>query len=133
MALDGRESKIVVTEYPFGGSVLRYTTAEVATWATFDEVDHIVLYAKNQVVEAVVPTNATSATSSASTISARVANGTAIITGTAPAAGLAVVKFGKTSVWIADKSWLAPRIWAPRVGSGTSGNGRYELGPRTDA
>ncbi|KAG8731854.1 hypothetical protein FRC10_001402, partial [Ceratobasidium sp. 414] len=133
MALDGRESKIVVTEYPFGGSVLRYTTAEVATWATFDGADHIVLYAKNQAIEAVVPTNATSATSSASAISARVANGMAIITGTAPASGLAVVQFGKTSVWVADKTWLAPSIWAPRVGSGTSGNGRYELGPRTDA
>ncbi|KAG8687962.1 hypothetical protein FRC08_011692, partial [Ceratobasidium sp. 394] len=133
MALDGRESKIVVTEYPFGGSVLRYTTAEVATWATFDGIDHIVLYAKNQAIEAVVPTNATSITSSASTISARVVNGVAIITGTAPASGLAVVKFGKTAVWVVDKTWLAPRIWAPRVGGGTSGNGRYELGPRTDA
>ncbi|KAG9099011.1 hypothetical protein FS749_002359 [Ceratobasidium sp. UAMH 11750] len=134
MALDGRESKIVVTEYPFGrSSVLRYTTAEVATWATFDGADHIVLYAKSQAIEAVVPTNATSATSSASTISARVANGTAIITGTAPASGLAVVKFGKIAVWIADKTWLAPRIWAPRVGRGTSGNGQYDLGPRTDA
>ncbi|KAG9080887.1 hypothetical protein FRC06_006028, partial [Ceratobasidium sp. 370] len=133
MALDGRESKIVVTEYPFGGSVLRYTTAEVATWAIFDGEDHIVLYAKNQAIEAVVPTNATSITSSASSISARMADGTAIITGTAPGSGLAVVKFGKTAVWIADKTWLAPRIWAPRVGSGTTGNGRYELGPRTDA
>ncbi|KAG8685784.1 hypothetical protein FRC08_012917 [Ceratobasidium sp. 394] len=134
MALDGRESKIVVTEYPFGGSsVLRYTTAEVATWATFDGADHIVLYAKNQAIEAVIPTDATSATSSASTISARMANGAAIITGTAPASGLAVVKFGKVAVWIADKTWLAPRIWAPRVGRGTSGNGQYDLSPRTDA
>ncbi|KAG8734175.1 hypothetical protein FRC10_011921, partial [Ceratobasidium sp. 414] len=134
MALDGRESKIVVTEYPFGGSVLRYTTAEeVATWAIFDGTDHIVLYAKNQAIEAVLPTGATSATSSSSTISARVANGAVIITGTAPTSGLAVVKFGKTAVWIVDKTWLASRIWAPRVGSGTSGNGQYELGPRTDA
>ncbi|KAG8680861.1 hypothetical protein FRC08_015999 [Ceratobasidium sp. 394] len=30
MALDGRESKILVTEYPFGRSVLRYTTAEAS-------------------------------------------------------------------------------------------------------
>ncbi|KAG8796599.1 hypothetical protein FRC12_016586 [Ceratobasidium sp. 428] len=133
LSLDGRESKIVVTEYPFGKSVLRYTTAEVATWATFDGVDHIVLYAKNQTIQAVVPTTATTATSSSTSISARISNGTAVIAGPAPASGLALVKFGSTSVWIADKTWLAPKIWAPRVGSGTAGNGRYELGPRTDA
>ncbi|QRV78064.1 glycoside hydrolase family 35 protein [Ceratobasidium sp. AG-Ba] len=133
MSLDGRESKIVVTEYPFGASILRYSTAEVATWATFDGADHIVLYAKNQTIEAVVPTNATSAASSTSSVSVKISNGTAIITGTAPSSGLAQVKFGKSVVWLADKTWVAPRIWAPRVGSGTSGNGRYELGPRTDA
>ncbi|KAG9118469.1 hypothetical protein FRC07_007010 [Ceratobasidium sp. 392] len=133
MALAGRESKIIVTEYPFGGSVLRYATAEVATWATFDGIDHIILYAKGQTIEAMIPTNATSATSSTPSIIAGVENGTAIITGTPPASGLALVKFDKTAVWIADKTWLAPRIWAPRVGSGTDGNGRYELSPRTDA
>ncbi|KAG8729321.1 hypothetical protein FRC12_021064 [Ceratobasidium sp. 428] len=133
MALAGRESKIIVTEYPFGGGVLRYTTAEVATWATFDGIDHILLYARDQVIEAVVPTNATSITSSTSYVSASIENGTAIITGAPPASGLALVKFDRTAVWIADKTWLAPRIWAPRVGSGTNGNGRYELGPRTNA
>lgn len=47
-----------------------------------------------------------------------------------PPAGLAKVSFGKTAVWVADKAWLGPNIWAPRV-SGTSGNGNYDLSPST--
>lgn len=34
LALDGRESKIIVTEYPFGKSSLRYSTAEVRIYLT---------------------------------------------------------------------------------------------------
>ncbi|KDN33240.1 hypothetical protein RSAG8_13669, partial [Rhizoctonia solani AG-8 WAC10335] len=54
-------------------------------------------------------------------------NGTAIITGAS--SGLARVRVGSMSVWVADKAWLAPQIWAPRMGM--DGNGQYDLGPRT--
>lgn len=59
ITLAGRESKIIVTNYPFGSSTLIYSTAEVdeavscpvisidtllqvMTWATFDRVRHCI-------------------------------------------------------------------------------------------
>ncbi|CAE6538539.1 unnamed protein product [Rhizoctonia solani] len=130
VALNGRESKIIVSEYPFGSSVLGYTSAEVATWTTLDGADHIVLYTSNQTTTTALYTNSTSAKSSSSGITASISNGTALISGSPSSSGLSRVTVGKTSVWVADKTWLAPRIWQPRV-SGTSGNGRYDLSPRT--
>ncbi|KAG8722514.1 hypothetical protein FRC08_001028 [Ceratobasidium sp. 394] len=132
LALNGRESKIIVTEYPFGSSTLRYTTAEIATWLTLDGEDHIVLYASNQTTLTVLPTTSRAKptiTGVASSIIASISNGAATVSGTTPS-GLVRVTIGKTSVWLADKSWLAPRIWQPRV-SGTTGNGIYDLSPRT--
>ncbi|CAE6480078.1 unnamed protein product [Rhizoctonia solani] len=131
VALNGRESKIIVSEYPFGSSLLAYTSAEVATWTTLEGNDHVLLYTSNQTTTTALYTNSTSTptVSGSSPISASISNGTAIITGT-PFYGLTRVTVGKTSVWLADKAWLAPRIWQPRI-SGTSGNGRYDLSPRT--
>ncbi|CAE6472777.1 unnamed protein product [Rhizoctonia solani] len=130
VALNGRESKIIVSEYPFGNSVLGYTSAEVATWTTLDGADHIVLYTSNQTTTTALYTNTTSATSSSSSITASISNGAALISGSPSSSGLSRVMVGKANVWLADKTWLAPRIWQPRV-SGTSGNGRYDLSPRT--
>ncbi|KAJ1305575.1 hypothetical protein OPQ81_000575 [Rhizoctonia solani] len=130
VALNGRESKIIVSEYPFGSSVLGYTSAEVATWTTLDGADHIVLYTSNQNTTTALYTNSTSATSSSSSITASISNGTALISGSPSPLGLTRVMVGKANVWIADKTWLGAKIWQPRV-SGTSANGRYDLSPRT--
>ncbi|KAG9113373.1 hypothetical protein FRC07_007781, partial [Ceratobasidium sp. 392] len=132
LALNGRESKIIVTEYPFGSSTLRYSTAEIATWFTLDGEDHIVLYASNQTTHTVLPTTSRTKptiTGTSSSITAFLSNGVATISGTAPS-GLVRVTVGKTSVWLADKNWIAPRIWQPRV-NGTTGTGKYDLSPRT--
>ncbi|KAG9082935.1 hypothetical protein FRC06_004764, partial [Ceratobasidium sp. 370] len=125
LALNGRESKIFVTEYPFGGSTLRYTTAEVATWLTLDGEDHIVLYAANQTTHTVLPTPSRTKptiTGMTSSITASIASD--------DLRSRSLWPMGKTSVWLADKSWLSPRIWQPRV-SGTTGNSIYDLSPRT--
>ncbi|KAF8601278.1 glycoside hydrolase family 35 protein [Ceratobasidium sp. AG-I] len=129
-SLEGRESKILVGEYGFGKSVLRWTSAEVATWATIDGADHIILYAQNQTIQAVLPTTSkTISISGAPGISTKIVNGTATISGKPPV-GLTKVSFGRTAVWVSDKAWLAPKIWAPRV-SGNTGTGVYDLSPRT--
>ncbi|KAL1880615.1 hypothetical protein Daus18300_001226 [Diaporthe australafricana] len=46
VSLLGRQSRILVTDYTFGNHTLLYSSADVATWATFDEADAIVLYLK---------------------------------------------------------------------------------------
>ncbi|KAG9102571.1 hypothetical protein FRC06_001765 [Ceratobasidium sp. 370] len=54
MTLNGREAKIVPIDYVFGKLRTRmlYSTAEVMTWTTIDNVDYLVLYAgKNQTGE----------------------------------------------------------------------------------
>ncbi|CAE6453872.1 unnamed protein product [Rhizoctonia solani] len=132
VALDGRESKIIVSEYPFGSSLLAYTSAEVATWTTIDGQDHILLYTSNQTTATALYTNSTSTPtiSGSSSVTASITNGRAIISGAPSSTGLTRIMVGKTSVWLADKAWLSPSLWQPRV-SGNSGNGRYDLSPRT--
>ncbi|CAE6491515.1 unnamed protein product, partial [Rhizoctonia solani] len=132
LALNGRESKIIVSEYPFGKSLLRYSTGEIATWTTIDGEDHILLYSSNQTITTALYTTSTTkpTITGSNSIKTTSANNTVVVSGPAPASGLARVTIGQTSLWLVNKSWLAPRLWQPRV-SGTSGNGRYDLSPRT--
>ncbi|QRW20547.1 glycoside hydrolase family 35 protein [Rhizoctonia solani] len=126
------KSKIIVSEYPFGKSLLRYSTGEIATWTTIDGEDHILLYSSNQTITTALYTTSTTkpTITGSNSIKTTSANNTVVVSGPAPASGLARVTIGQTSLWLVNKSWLAPRLWQPRV-SGTSGNGRYDLSPRT--
>ncbi|KAJ7644336.1 glycoside hydrolase family 35 protein [Roridomyces roridus] len=47
LTFDGRESKILVTDYVFGQSdtSILYSTAEIMTWTTIDDTDYIIFYA----------------------------------------------------------------------------------------
>ncbi|KAF9048348.1 glycoside hydrolase family 35 protein [Hymenopellis radicata] len=47
LTFDGRQSKIIVTDYVFGISDTRilYSTAEIMTWTTIDDADYLILYA----------------------------------------------------------------------------------------
>lgn len=47
LTFNGRESKILVTDYAFGKSKtsILYSTAEIMTWTTIDNTDYIVFYA----------------------------------------------------------------------------------------
>lgn len=44
LTLNGRDSKVHVTDYPVGGSTLLYSTAEVFTWQSFDNKTVLVVY-----------------------------------------------------------------------------------------
>lgn len=44
LTLNGRDSKIHVTDYPVGDSTLLYSTAEVFTWQVFDDKTVLVVY-----------------------------------------------------------------------------------------
>ncbi|CUA69464.1 hypothetical protein RSOLAG22IIIB_08477 [Rhizoctonia solani] len=115
VTLDGRESKTIVSEYPFGTSVLAYSSAGVVTWTTLDGHDHIFLHASNSTTRTALYTRASTITASDPLFTATISNGTAFITGRAPSSGLVRVTAAAASVWIADKAWLAPRVWAPQV------------------
>ncbi|KAK7695246.1 hypothetical protein QCA50_002436 [Cerrena zonata] len=103
--LDGRESQIIVSEYPYGSHKLKYSTAEIFTWATIGDVDYLVLYAeKGHSIEAVVSGvgSSTPTVSGSTTISAKAGdNSTTVITGSP--SGISTVTIGKTVVLVADK------------------------------
>ena len=44
--LDGRQSKIVVTDYSLGSTILLYSTADIATYGIFGTTDVVVLYSE---------------------------------------------------------------------------------------
>ncbi|TCD69623.1 hypothetical protein EIP91_006848 [Steccherinum ochraceum] len=50
LTLDGRESKILVTDFVFGQSNTRvlYSTAEIMTWTTINNQDYIIIYAPSK-------------------------------------------------------------------------------------
>ncbi|KAF9016420.1 hypothetical protein BDZ89DRAFT_1045808 [Hymenopellis radicata] len=113
ITLAGRESKIIVTNYPFGSSVLSYTTAEVLTWTTFDGVDTIVLYAlEGQYVEVVFQGSGTPAVTPTSTLDIAESNGVFTISGSP--SGITVFTVDNTRIIVADKK-TAGSIWVYHI------------------
>ncbi|KAF7422991.1 hypothetical protein PC9H_011155 [Pleurotus ostreatus] len=131
IVLAGRESKILVTNYPFGSSVLHYSTAEVMTWATLDGVDIIVLYAlEGQHVEiaVVAPGKAKVTIAGSKSISATTTNGLVTLSGSA--SGISVATFNNKRIIVADKK-SASGFWAPRL-STSSADGVSHYAPTPD-
>ncbi|KAJ7209078.1 putative beta-galactosidase [Mycena haematopus] len=131
LTLAGRESKIIVTNYPFGSSKLEYATAEVLTWATFDKIDTIILYAlEGQYVEISVESapRAKISHSGSTTISAKTTGRTITVSGSP--SGLTVVTFANSRVIVGDKKTVSG-IFAPRLSVSGTGHSHYDLGPDT--
>ncbi|KAK7017720.1 putative beta-galactosidase A [Favolaschia claudopus] len=129
LVLAGRESKIIVTNYPFGESKLEYSTAEVLTWVTFDGVDTIVLYAlEGQYIEISVEgvSREKISHSGSNTISAKTTGKTVTIAGSP--SGLSIVTIGHTRLIIGDKKTVSG-FYAPRLSVSGTGHDHYELGP----
>ncbi|KAJ7757393.1 glycoside hydrolase family 35 protein [Mycena maculata] len=130
LTLAGRESKIIVTNYPFGSSKLEYSTAEVLTWATFDQTDTIVLYAlEGQYVEISVQAAPGSRIvhTGSTTIAAKATGKTVTLSGSP--SGLTVVTLGKTRLIVGDKK-TASGFWAPRLSTtALTGHVHYDLTP----
>ena len=147
ITLQGRESKILVTDYPFGKSVLKYSTAEVyllqsvhfsllvlpssdirkqvLTQTTIDSVDYIVLYAlKGQAIEAQLHSSVvkTPTVIGPNDIKARIQGKSVVINGNPN--GISVVKFGSVVVIVADKA-AAATFWQPRLSAS------YDVSPDT--
>ncbi|KAJ8507813.1 hypothetical protein ONZ45_g9854 [Pleurotus djamor] len=120
LVLAGRESKILVTNYPFGKSKLHYSTMEVMTWASFqgdapsEKVDTILLYAlEGQPIEvAVVASKRTARPRIVGSTSVSASQAKGIVTISGRASGVSVVSFDNKRIIIADKK-EASAFWAP--------------------
>ncbi|KAK7031085.1 hypothetical protein VNI00_013689 [Paramarasmius palmivorus] len=132
--LKGRESKILVTGYPFGASKAVYTTAEVLTWGTYTGVDTIVLYAlEGTPVEVAIASTSTDITSSGSdSITASAADGLVVLSGTISSDDTpAIFSFDSKKVIITSKKY-AGGFWVPRVlSSDASTFEEYDVSPET--
>ncbi|EPQ55007.1 hypothetical protein GLOTRDRAFT_111095 [Gloeophyllum trabeum ATCC 11539] len=125
ITLDGRESQILVSEYPFGSHTLKYSTAEIFTHTTIDGVDYLVLYAQaGHSIEAVMSGSGSPQVVGSDTIKAESSNGSVIITGTP--SGLSGVILDGAIVIIADKH-AALSFWNIRLPS--ANNTPYDAAP----
>ncbi|KAJ7175273.1 glycoside hydrolase superfamily [Mycena haematopus] len=113
LTLAGRESKIIVTNYPFGASKLEYATAEVLTWATFDKIDTIILAKISH---------------SGQPPSVRRRQQTITVSGSP--SGLTVGDLANSRVIVGDKKTVSG-IFAPRLSVSGTGHSHYDLGPDT--
>ncbi|KAI0765993.1 glycoside hydrolase family 35 protein [Irpex lacteus] len=130
ITIDGRESKILVTDYVFGTHQTRilYSTAEIFTWTTIDQTDYIILYAPTgQSVEATLtfPGAPTTNTDNAPGISVTTNSSSLTFNTVIESTSWIPVKVNNgvsTVLIVTDKntagSWHAPVI----PGSGTFGN-----------
>ncbi|KAJ7695959.1 glycoside hydrolase family 35 protein [Mycena rosella] len=122
LTFNGRESKILVTDYVFGtNNTILYSTAEIMTWTTIESTDYIIFYA---------PTGQTGETSflfdSAPTVNldglsgaSSFFNGTLVLSYTLNGSAFVPITLGTTSIVaiLLDKptanQWHAPIIPGP--------------------
>uniref|UniRef100_A0A8H7XSU3 Beta-galactosidase domain-containing protein n=1 Tax=Psilocybe cubensis TaxID=181762 RepID=A0A8H7XSU3_PSICU len=128
LTFNGRDSKIIVTDYVFGQNNFKmlYSTAEVMTWTTIGSTDVIILYAPSgQSGETAIQlTNPVLDLSSFPNISSKFSNGLLTLNYITGGSQLVQIQNGNTNlaVFIMDKAtantWHAPVL----TQSGTFGN-----------
>ncbi|KAF9465547.1 glycoside hydrolase family 35 protein [Collybia nuda] len=128
LTLAGRESKIIVTNYPFGSSRVQYSTAEVMTWATYDKIDILVVYAlAGQPAEIAVETaTPTTPVKFLGTSGFKAVAGTKAITISGSPSGFTIADLGSKRIIIVDKK-TAGSLWAPRLADVTTSHNHYDL------
>ncbi|KAK0470339.1 glycoside hydrolase family 35 protein [Desarmillaria tabescens] len=129
LTLAGRESKIIVTNYPFGSSTLIYSTAEVMTWATFDGVDTIIVYVlEGQYVEIALRASFARpkvTPKGSSSVSTKTSGN--IVTVSGSASGISVLTIDNIRLIIADKK-TAGGFWVTHFSLGY-GHDHYDVSP----
>ncbi|KAH6681709.1 putative beta-galactosidase C, partial [Halenospora varia] len=111
--LNGRQSKILVTDYTFGKQTLLYSSAEVLTYGIFNK-EVLVLYLQNgQVGQFALKTsgNSTHSTYGSSNVTATASSGLMTFTYT-QGAGQTVVEFNGILIYLLEQK-TAWRFWAP--------------------
>ncbi|KAJ3760155.1 glycoside hydrolase family 35 protein [Lentinula raphanica] len=121
ITFDGRESKILTTDYVFGANqtFILYSTVEIMTWSTIDATDYIILYAPpSQTGETVISfeTQPTVDLSNAPNVNATFSNGTLALQYLLEGSQFVTIENDKAKlvVMIMDKtvanSWHAPLL-----------------------
>ncbi|KAJ7645563.1 glycoside hydrolase family 35 protein [Mycena polygramma] len=124
LTFNGRESKILVTDYSFGNSktTILYSTAEIMAWTTIDDTDYIILYAPSgQTGETsfLFDSAPTVKLAGASGVTSAYSNGTLVLSYTLNGTTFVPITLGNTRIvaLLLDKQtanqWHAPVIAGP--------------------
>lgn len=134
ITIDGRESKIIVTDYTFGKSntSILYSTSEIMTWTTIDEADYIILYAPlGQTGETtfILPTQPQVSLNEATNISYDWSNGLLRLNYLLNGTNFVDIKFQLVSLRILILDKQTAGTWhAPVIGNGGDFSNYFSIG-----
>jgi hypothetical protein len=103
LTLNGRDSKVHVTDYDVGGTNLLYSTAEVFTWKKFTRKTILILYGgPGELHEAAIKSTSSPVTIEGSGVTAKYAGGTVTLQWTTTATRR-IVQLGTLYIYILGK------------------------------
>ncbi|CAK44945.1 CAZyme family GH35 [Aspergillus niger] len=115
--LQGRQSKVISTDYPLGHSTLLYVSTDIATYGTFGDTDVVVLYARSGQVVSFAFKNTTKLTFEeyGDSVNLTSSSGNRTITSYTytQGSGTSVVKFSNGAIFYLVETETAFRFWAP--------------------
>ncbi|KAF9526882.1 glycoside hydrolase family 35 protein [Crepidotus variabilis] len=105
LALNGKDSKIHVVDYAAGSTTVVYSSAEIATWATIDGKDVIILYGSaGELHETAIKSSSTpSVVSGSGTIKTKSLSG-GVLAIQYTTTGQTVVQVGNTLLYVLDRA-----------------------------
>ncbi|OBT46573.1 hypothetical protein VE00_01868 [Pseudogymnoascus sp. WSF 3629] len=119
LTLNGRDSKVHVTDYNVGGTTLLYSTAEVFTWKKFDSGKVLILYGgPEELHEASIVSTAKPAIVEGKGVTTKSIDGNVVLQWKT-SASRRIVKIGDLSVYILDRN-SAYNYWVPDLADGSA-------------
>lgn len=115
--LQGRQSKVISTDYPLGHNTLLYVSTDIATYGTFGDTDVVVLYARSGQDVSFAFKNTTNLTFEeyGDSVNMTSSSGNRTITSYTytQGSGSSVVKFSNGAIFYLLETETAFRFWAP--------------------
>ncbi|KFY87587.1 hypothetical protein V500_06879 [Pseudogymnoascus sp. VKM F-4518 (FW-2643)] len=119
LTLNGRDSKVHVTDYNVGGTTLLYSTAEVFTWKKFDSGKVLILYGgPEELHEASIVSTAKPIIVEGKEVTTKSIDGNVVLQWKT-STSRRIVKIGDLSVYILDRN-SAYNYWVPDLADGSA-------------
>ncbi|KAF3768705.1 family 35 glycoside hydrolase [Cryphonectria parasitica EP155] len=119
LTLNGRDSKVHVTDYPVGTLTLLYSTAEIFTWQAFEDKTVLVVYGgADELHELAVAGASNGSLVEGSGVTIQQANGS-LIAQWETSTSRRIVQVGDLYIYILDRN-SAYNYWVPELTSGTA-------------
>ncbi|KAJ9155583.1 Beta-galactosidase [Pleurostoma richardsiae] len=128
LSLNGRDSKVHVTDYPVGDATVLYSTAEIFTWKDFGDKKVLIVYGgPNELHEIAFKTSALGKVVEGSGVTTKVTNST-VIAQWQTTTDRRILHVGDLFVYILDRN-SAYDYWVPDLPTGSSPSSLIIKGP----